>query len=63
MQTPINSAAQQIVAAQSIISDINQQILELQRALSRQQGIIDVLLPLAAWDIADEDEADGEPDA
>lgn len=50
MQTPMNSAAQQVAAAQSIISDLNQQIQELQRAMDRQQGVIDVLLPLSVWD-------------
>lgn len=49
MRTPLNAAAEQIVRAQSIVSDLAAQASEIQAAITRQQDLIDQLMPLADW--------------
>lgn len=49
MQQPGNAAAEQIVRAQSIISDLTIQGTEIQSAIGRQQSLIDALTPVAEW--------------
>lgn len=49
MQTPGNAAAQMIVQAQSIISDLTTQAAEIQAALGRQQALVQALVPVAEW--------------
>lgn len=49
MQQPGNAAAEQIVRAQSIISDLTVQAGEIQAAIGRQQSLIDSLTPVAEW--------------
>lgn len=44
-----NYAAVQIDRAQSICIDLTAQIAELTTALTRQQDLIDALLPSAKW--------------
>lgn len=49
MQQPGNAAAEQVVRAQSILSDLTIQQSEIQAAIGRQQALIDALLPVAEW--------------
>ena len=66
MQQPGNAAAEQIIRAQSIINDLTTQQSEIQAAITRQQALIDALLPVAEWAPAipiEVEEPDGEPDA
>lgn len=49
MQQPGNAAAEQIVRAQSIMSDLTIQQGEIQAAITRQQALVDALLPVAEW--------------
>lgn len=64
MQQPGNAAAEQIMRAQSIISDLTIQASEIQAAISRQQAIVDALLPVAEWAPAEpEPEPEPEPEA
>lgn len=49
MSLPTNPAASLIVQAQSILNDLTSQASEIQNAISRQQTLIDSLLPVATW--------------
>lgn len=49
MQESMNEAAQLIKSAQSNVTDLTVQITELIEARSRQQALIDSLLPVASW--------------
>lgn len=49
MQQPGNAAAEQIVRAQSIMTDLTIQQAEVKAAIGRQQALIDALLPAAEW--------------
>lgn len=49
---PKNPAAQMIVSAQSIITDLTTQRAELLTAMSKQQALIDSLIPVAEWEPA-----------
>lgn len=64
MQQPGNAAAEQIVRAQSIIADLTIHAGEIQAAISRQQAVVDALLPVAEWAPAEPEpeEAEEEPD-
>lgn len=53
MQQPGNAAAEQIVRAHSIMTDLTAQLVEVQAAISRQQALIDALMPVAEWAPAD----------
>lgn len=46
---PVNPAAQMIVSAQSVITDLTMQAAEIQSAITRQQALIDSLVPVAVW--------------
>ncbi len=58
MQQPGNVAAEQIVRAQSIISDLTTQGAEVQAAITRQQELIANLAPSAVWAPAEPDPAE-----
>lgn len=62
MQQPGNAAAEQIVRAQSILSDLTIQQSEIQAAMGRQQALIDALLPVAEWAPAPPPEPEPEPE-
>lgn len=47
---PVNQAAQLIINAQSVIGDLITQAAEIQRAIDRQQTVIDQLMPVAVWE-------------
>lgn len=49
MKSPGNAAAEQIIRAQSIISDLTVQQAEVQAAIQRQQSLIGALAPVAEW--------------
>lgn len=49
MEQPGNAAAEQIVRAQSIITDLTAQSAEVQAAISRQQALVDALMPVSEW--------------
>lgn len=49
MSIPMNAAAEQIVRAQSIITDLTTQGTEIQSAIGRQQALIEALTPHAEW--------------
>lgn len=57
MQEPVNEAAQLIVAAQSVLKDLNEQTNELQAAKDRQTSLIESLTPVAEWRIVEDSEA------
>lgn len=59
MSQPSNPAAQMIVQAQSVIRDLTTQADEVQAAITKQQSLIDSLLPVAEW-AEPEEEPDGE---
>lgn len=59
MSIPMNAAAEQVVRAQSIISDLTTQQAEVQAAIGRQQALIEALTPHAEWG---EPPAEPEPD-
>ena len=54
MENPNNAAAEQIIRAQSIVSDLTTQMGELQSAINRQLDLIDALTPIAEWAPAEE---------
>ena len=60
MQHPGNAAAEQIVRAQSIMSDLTTQQVEVQAAIGRQQALIEALTPVAEWSQADPPEVPAE---
>lgn len=47
---PLNQAAQLIINAQSVIGDLLTQATEIQRAIDRQQTVIDQLMAVAVWE-------------
>ena len=61
MQSPGNAAAEQIVRAQSIISDLTTQQAEVQAAIQRQQALVEALTPVAEW-ATSEPEPEPEPE-
>ena len=62
MQQPGNTAAEQIVRAQSIMSDLTIQQSEIHAAIDRQQALIDALLPVAEWAPTPPPEPEPEPE-
>lgn len=57
MLQPFNMAAQMIVSAQSILTDLMTQYTEIQTAMGKQQAFIDSLRDVAVW----EEPTDQEP--
>lgn len=50
MRAPRNSAAELIVQAESVLTDLDVQIGELIAAKARQQATIEALTPVAEWE-------------
>ena len=55
---PKNPSAQMVIQAQSSITDLLIQMGELQKVLTKQQALIDSLLPTAEWGTEEGDEAE-----
>lgn len=53
---PKNPSAQMVIQAQSAITDLLIQMGELQKVLTKQQTLIDSLLPTAEWGTEEGDE-------
>lgn len=56
---PLNQAAHLIQQSQSVVRDLTTQLTEIQQAITRQQDMIDSLMPIAHWE---EPEPEPEPE-
>ncbi len=62
MPQPGNAAAEQVVRAQSILSDLITQQSEIQAAIARQQATIEGLMMSAVWETPVEEPPVEEPE-
>lgn len=60
MTHPVNQAANLVISAQSIITDLTSQAAEIQAAISKQQTLIDALLPVSEWGLVESAEPTAE---